>query len=104
MENIFLFDERLGISVPVFTKEWNEYSPGEQQEVLLLWEQIRGSIPDRIKELEHLINKKQERLSVENDFALSCQLNSEIADLASTINDLWLWYRVNQDVSGKIHN
>ncbi|RFU67717.1 hypothetical protein [Bacillus sp. V59.32b] len=104
MKNIFSFDKRLGISVPLFTKEWKEYSESEQQDVLLLWENIRGGIPDRIKELEQLINRKQAQLSDEYDFSISCLLNSEIAELASTINDLWLWYRVNQNMSEKIHN
>lgn len=104
MKEIFSFDARLGIPIPVFTKEWEEYNKTEQQEILFLWEKIRGGIPDRIKELEHSINAKQARLSDESDFTMSCQLNSEIAGLASTINDLWLWYRVNQDISGKIHN
>lgn len=104
MKKIFSFDERLGIPVPAFKKEWDEYSKDEQQEVLLLWENIRGSIPDRIKELEQLINRKQAQLSHEFDFSISCRLNSEIAELASIINDLWLWYRVNQDIGEKMHN
>lgn len=105
MKEIFTFDNRLGIPIPVFTKEWEELSKSKQQEVLIQWEKIRGSIPDRIKDLEQLINVKQARLSDENDFTMSCRLNSEIADLASVINDLWLWYRVNQDISsGKMHN
>ncbi len=53
-------------------------------------------IPDRIKELEHYINAKQHHLNNEEDFEISCKLNSEIADLASIINDLWLWYRLTQ--------
>lgn len=104
MNEIFSFDARLGIPVPVFTKDWEEYSKSEQQEVLLIWEKIRGGIPDRIRELEQKINLKQAQLSDEEDFSLSCKLNAEIANLASTINDLWLWFRVNQDMSGKMHN
>ncbi|MDQ0220060.1 hypothetical protein ELQ35_20150 [Peribacillus cavernae] len=103
MKEIFSVDERLGIPVPIFTKEWSEYGEAEQQEILLLWENIRGSIPDRIKELEKLINIKQDQLSDESDFAISCQLNSEIANLASAIVDLWLWYRVNQGITEKKH-
>lgn len=99
----FSFDQRLGISLPDLKMDWDEYCKETQQEILLNWEQIRGSIPDRIAELEQEINYKQEQLSNENDFPRSCQLNSDIADLASIINDLWLWYRANQTVSSKVH-
>ena len=99
----FSFDHRLGIAIPDLTLEWEEYSKETQQEILLTWEQTRGSIPDRIAELEQEINHKQAQLSDESDFPRSCQLNSEIAELASIINDLWLWYRANQTVSSKMH-
>ena len=74
-----------------------------QHAILLKWEQVRGKIPDRIKELEHYINTKQHYLNNEEDFEVSCKLNSEIADLASIINDLWLWYRLTQNVSEGKH-
>ncbi len=99
----FSFDERLGISIPDLTLEWDEYNKETQQYILLHWERIRGSIPDRIAELEQEINFKQAKLSDESDFPRSCKLNTEIADLASIINDLWLWYRANQTVSTKVH-
>jgi len=99
----FSFDQRLGIPLPELTIDWDEYSKETQQEILLHWEQIRGSIPDRIAELEQEINHKQEQLSNENDFPRSCKLNTDIADLASIINDLWLWYRANQTLSTKLH-
>jgi hypothetical protein len=103
MENFFEFDKRLGIHIPQLHKPWNEYSDEEQQEILLNWEKIRGKIPDRIAEIEVLINAKQHELGEENNFTRSCELNSEISDLASKINDLWLWYRLNQTVSTKTH-
>ncbi|RFU70770.1 hypothetical protein D0469_05430 [Peribacillus saganii] len=103
MDEIFFFDKRLGISIPVFKKEWDQYSKDIQQNILFHWEKIRGTIPDRIKELENIINEKQSLLSIESDFAVSCRLNTEIAEHASTINELWLWFRVNQSVSGKMH-
>lgn len=65
-------------------------------------EDTRG-IPDRISELETQINRRQDQLADEENFELSCKLNSEIADLASIINDLWLWYRANQEIGGKLH-
>ncbi|WP_066399465.1 hypothetical protein [Cytobacillus eiseniae] len=103
MVDFFIYNERLGIPIPAFNKEWDDYSKETQQMILFHWEKIRGSIPDRIKDLEELINEKQAMLSDEGDFNKSCELNSEIAELASIINDLWLWYRTNQDISEKIH-
>ncbi|WP_066311254.1 hypothetical protein [Bacillus sp. FJAT-29814] len=103
MTDHFSLDHRLGIHIPVLTKEWDLYSKETQEEILLRWERIRGSIPDRIVDLEQEINHKQAQLSDENDFTRSCQLNSEIAELASIINDLWLWYRANQTMSDKAH-
>ncbi|EIJ79264.1 hypothetical protein PB1_16944 [Bacillus methanolicus PB1] len=99
----FTEDKRLGIPVPDLSKDWDEYSRETQQSILFHWEKIRGRIPDRIAELESIINKKQAELSDESDFKRSCQLNSEIADLASIINDLWLWYRTDQDITQKVH-
>ncbi|MDN3018230.1 hypothetical protein PH210_18795 [Paenibacillus sp. BSR1-1] len=104
MKEHFSFDERLGIYLPDLTNEWDEYSKETQQDILFNWEQIRGSIPDRIADLENDINHKQAQLSDESDFKHSCQLNSEIADLASIINDLWLWFRANQSLSAKSHH
>lgn len=99
----FTFDERLGIHVPDLPREWEAYSLADREELLEQWEQIRGRIPERIKQIERVIIVKQEQLNGEENFAISCRLNSEIADLASTINDLHLWYRVNQEVAAKRH-
>jgi hypothetical protein len=99
----FTFDKRLGIPIPDVTIDWDQHSKETQQYILFYWEQTRGSIPDRIAELEQEINHKQAQLSDESDFPRSCKLNSEIAELASVINDLWLWYRANQTLSTKQH-
>ncbi|MFE8704213.1 hypothetical protein ACFYKX_26980 [Cytobacillus sp. FJAT-54145] len=103
MEDFFSHNERLGIPIPVLYQEWDQYSKETQQSILFQWEKIRGRIPDRIADLEEVINTKQAQLSDESDFIRSCQLNSEIAELASIINDLWLWYRANQNISEKLH-
>nr|WP_263325429.1 hypothetical protein [Neobacillus sp. Marseille-Q6967] len=103
MKEFFTSDPRLGIPIPALTTEWNEYNKETQNEILFHWEKIRGSIPDRIAELEKTINKKQAQLYDESSFTRSCELNNEIAELASIINDLWLWYRSNQTISEKIH-
>jgi hypothetical protein len=102
--DFFHFDDRLGILLPYLEKEWEEYTVETQQHILFHWEKIRGHIPDRIAEIETIINEKQEQLGNELDFVRSCELNNEISDCASIINDLWIWYRMNQGISNKIHH
>ena len=104
MEDYFIFNGRLGIPLPVIKNDWDRLPVDIRQEILFEWEKIRGRIPDRIAELEAEINRKQAELDNEADFPRSCRLNSEIAGLASTINELWLWYRTNQDVTEKTHD
>jgi len=99
----FTFDERLGIDLPSLQHAWEDYSRDRQEALLAHWESIRGTIPDRIYEIEQNINLKQDQLSIEENFETSCRLNWEIAELASVINDLWLWYRTHQDISSKLH-
>ncbi|UJF31614.1 hypothetical protein [Paenibacillus hexagrammi] len=103
MASYFRYDERLGIEIPDLENEWESYTSEERSQILLRWEQIRGYIPDRIHKLEAVIIGKQNQLDQEDDFPTSCRLNSEIADTASTINDLHLWFRVNQDFEAKAH-
>jgi hypothetical protein len=94
----FINNERLGIRVPDLSVEWGQLKIEEQEQLLSEWENIRGSIPDRIKDRELIINKKQAKLNDEENFQTSCDLTWEIAELASQINDLHLWYRVNQEL------
>jgi hypothetical protein len=103
MKENFIFDERLGIKTPKLQKPWSSYTNEEQAYILLQWEKTRGRIPDRIRELEKQINMHQDQLSVEENFERSCHLNYQISSLASIINDLWLWYRLNQQISSKLH-
>jgi gas vesicle protein len=95
----FVYNRRLGIQLPRLAHDWEDYHNEAQEEILMKWETIRGRIPDRMKEIEEEINRKQAELYEEENFERSCRLNSEIADLASTINDLWIWYRTNQKIS-----
>jgi hypothetical protein len=99
----FEYDQRLGIAIPDLNKEWKCFDRNTQEEILSQWEAIRGNIPDRVRELEQEINIKQALLDNEDDFLQSCHLNSEIAELASTINDLWIWFRSQAKISGKAH-
>lgn len=95
----FVYDERLGIDLPLLHLEWDLLSGAERTALLHDWEKIRGRIPERIRKLERIIVDKQNQLNVEDDFPLSCRLNTEIAELASCITDLHLWFRVDQDLT-----
>jgi hypothetical protein len=99
----FVFNERLGIPIPELLLEWESYPLSVREQMIDEWEQIRGRIPERIMEIEKIINHKQKQLNIEEDFPRACQLNSEIAECASTINDLHLWYRANQDLHSRVH-
>ncbi|GAA3400912.1 hypothetical protein ACFFNY_15315 [Paenibacillus hodogayensis] len=100
----FVYDERLGIELPMLHEEWEALTVAEQAVLLNDWERIRGRIPDRIMQLEREIVDKQNRLNVEDDFPTSCRLNTQIAELASCITDLHLWFRADSRVSDKGHD
>ncbi|MCA0986354.1 hypothetical protein [Guptibacillus algicola] len=97
----FYRDNRLQIDIPVVEHLWEDLTLSEQEELLHRWEQIRSTIPNRIIEIETLIMNKQFQLSNEENFDHSCDLNSQIAELASIINDLWLWYRKSLLITSK---
>jgi SMC interacting uncharacterized protein involved in chromosome segregation len=105
LNKYFTYDPKLMIRLPKLNKEWDMYSVTIQNNILAEWEKIRGGIPDRIAELEDEINRKQAALNHEENFNHSCQLNEEISNLASIINDLWIWFRMTQTISSsKIHS
>lgn len=93
----FEYDERLGIRLPYMEVEWEELSAEERHDMILEWERIKARIPDRIMDIEREIDKKQERASQEEDWDTVCKLYEQIYALASVINDLHIWARVNQD-------
>lgn len=99
----FEYDQRLGIAIPDLDQEWHLFDKATQEEILSQWEEIRGDIPDRVKEIEAEINVKQTALFNEEDFIKSCDINTAISELASTINDLWLWFRSQGEISTKSH-
>lgn len=99
MSVTFVYDSRLGIEIPTLKKPWDKMSVEKQSETLAKWERVRGNIPDRIKFLEGSINYLQNELYEESNFQLSCQINSDIAELASIINDLWIWYRIDEEIT-----
>ncbi|MUT68150.1 hypothetical protein [Paenibacillus sp. NEAU-GSW1] len=99
----FQWNERLRISLPVLNDEWEQYDAAEQAQIIEQWELIRGTIPDRIFQFERIIRVKQNELFEEESFTESCRINSEIAELASRINDLQIWYRINQELETRMH-
>ncbi|MGN7468736.1 hypothetical protein [Brevibacillus sp. SAFN-007a] len=103
LRNYFVFDERLGIRLPALDMPWEAYSHAERADILMEWEEIRATIPDQIQRVEAVIIEKTKQLSEEENFARSCELNSEIHELASVINDLNIWFRVQQDHDTKVH-
>ncbi|MED4581627.1 hypothetical protein P9578_02375 [Brevibacillus choshinensis] len=103
LRNHFILDERLGIRLPALDMEWEAYSTDERADILLEWEEIRATIPDKIIRIETVIIEKTRQMSEEENFIRSCELNSEIHELASVINDLNIWFRVQQDHDAKVH-
>lgn len=103
-EEHFALSERLGIPTPDLKREWDEFSIREQSEILYYWETVRGRIPDRIFALEREIVALQRQLDNEECFDTVCALTWDIADRASRINDLHIYFRLNQDVAMKAHH
>ncbi|GGC93788.1 hypothetical protein GCM10007216_25670 [Thalassobacillus devorans] len=104
MEHFFTYDSRLGISVPELPRSFSSYSIEQQAIILAEWENHRGAIPDRVKELEREIDQCLYKLNREEDFEASCRLNNQISEFASTINDLWIWYRTNPHITSSKNN
>lgn len=104
MKNRFRYDERLGIRLPDLDENWEDLDPEERHRMILEWEQIRARIPDRIMELEKEIYQRQELIGKEEDWDKICRLYGEIYSIASTINDLQIWSRVEQDFEAERHS
>ncbi|MBL0386517.1 hypothetical protein JJB07_07635 [Tumebacillus sp. ITR2] len=90
----FVFNERLGIQIPVQHHEWHEYTRAEQEDLIHRWESIRSRIPDRIKELEEIIEDRQLKIAVEDDWDRVVELYEDVFFIASVINDLNNWMRL----------
>lgn len=101
----FEYNERLGIEIPIFNTKWEHFSQEEQHQIIYRWENVRAQIPDRIKELEKMIQKRELQLQVEDNFPSFCQLSREISDFASRVIDLNLLFRTQQEATmGKAHS
>ncbi|WP_227874256.1 hypothetical protein [Tumebacillus algifaecis] len=95
----FVFDERLGIALPQLERDWNLYSRADQERMIETWEKVKARIPDRVHELEAVINVNQLQVSQEDDWDTVCDLYAEIYRIASIINDLNIWKNVEQYLS-----
>lgn len=90
----FVYDERLGIQIPVQHREWHEFSRAEQEAMIEQWEMLRSRIPDRVKQLEEVIEDRQLKIAVEDDWDRVVELYEDVFLMASVINDLNNWMRV----------
>ncbi|MCY0875783.1 MAG: hypothetical protein OWT28_05895 [Firmicutes bacterium] len=98
MESVFQADERLGISVPVLTRDWTDYSLDERRLILERWEIERGQIPHQISVFEAEITTLQEAMHHEEEWEQTVALMEQINDYASRINDLNIWFRTQPDL------
>jgi len=99
----FVYDARLGIPIPRLTKDWDEFTRSEQAAILMYWEEVCGAIPDRIFAFEREIGELQRRMNEEEDFGRVIAINWDIAELASRINDLNIYFRLNRDTAVRAH-
>ncbi|WP_368859084.1 hypothetical protein [Cohnella sp. GbtcB17] len=98
LEAQFAPDGRLGIPLPQFGMPWEKMNAVERAGVVERWELIRGRIPDAILAREAEIRRLLDELFEEEDFVRCCSLNAQIAEAASEIHDLQIWYRTQQDL------
>lgn len=93
----FQLNERLGLEVPMLSREWTEYSEADRQTILERWETSRGRIPALISAFEEAIHARQEKLYEEEDWEATLALMNEVSDYASRINDLNILFRTQPD-------
>lgn len=98
MDDMFQYDERLGIHVPHFTKEWTEHSLAIRGSILERWEVERGQIPQRIAHFEAEIAHFQEAIHSADDWEDTVALMDKISDYASRIADLNILFRTQPDL------
>lgn len=98
----FEVDERLGIRVPVLTGDWAAYTVDAQSAMIAEWEGIRARIPDRVKQLEALIDACQQEIAGEEEWDRVCELYAEVYRIASIINDLNIWQTIEPQTSASI--
>ncbi|MBX6351797.1 MAG: hypothetical protein IRZ10_00570 [Thermoflavifilum sp.] len=91
----FRFDERLGIECPAFDPPFESLPRPIQEAALAYWEKVRSGIPDRIQSFETRINALLARIQETDDWDEITRCFDEISDLATRIQDLNLWARVD---------
>lgn len=98
MEQVFVYEERLGIEVPHLQKDWHDYSRAERTSILEKWELMRGRIPELIADFEAKIKNLNELLFQEEDWDKSVELLQQTSDFASRITDLNILFRTHPDI------
>lgn len=101
---VFQLDTRLGIELPVFETPFEELPRTEQEAILLRWETIRARIPDQIMRLEHDIEGLLQLVHEEEDWDIIASYFVQISDLASRINELNTWRRVDPSLHATVHD
>lgn len=104
MNNLFVFDERLGIHVPELTQDWLVYSIEQRSAILERWENERGLIPQRVHEFETEIASLHDAMQDENEWDRTVALMDQINDYASRINDLNILFRTEPHLEPTSHD
>ncbi len=103
IEDNFTFNARLGIALPCLKGPLQQKPLETQHQILLHWEKIRGTIPERIAAIEQEIAFHQILLNQEGNLDEASAINDQIVACASMINDLHIWYRLHGNaVQGKL--
>lgn len=96
----FVLDKRMGIKLPKLNKDWEEFTHEDQVEIIRTWESERAKIPERIKEIEEEIMEKQDSM-FDISFEDYIKLHTDIVDLSSALNDLYIWFRTEGELTHK---
>jgi hypothetical protein len=99
VNNYFHLDTRLGIEVPNSDLPFEALPLSEQEAVLSHWERIRAMIPDRIRELEQVIEDLLAQIQLEEDWDAIVRRFDDISEIASRINELNTWLRVDPSLA-----
>ncbi len=95
----FRHDPRLGIELPDLTTPYEELSHTQQEELIAYWEGVRAHIPDQIMKFEQDIEDHLQAVHQEEDWDIVAAHFADISDLASRINELNMWRRVDPSLT-----
>ncbi|RIV28603.1 hypothetical protein D2Q93_02295 [Alicyclobacillaceae bacterium I2511] len=95
----FRHDQRLGIELPDLTTPYDELSHTQQEELIAYWEGVKAHIPDQIMKFERDIEGLLQVVHHEEDWDIIAAHFADISDLASRINELNMWRRVDPSLT-----